>query len=222
MRPSWSSFSSVSRAISRRTPSNPESTTAPGRVVDDEVDAGEVLQGADVAALAADDPALHVVGGELDHRHGRLGRVAGGEPLHARPTGCCARGARPRAWCPPRSGGCGARTPAWPGPRSPAAAPAWPARRHAGELLQAPLGLGALPGERLALELQLGLGVGDRPLPALEQLTALGERGLQRARGGGGRHRSGGVAGEGADDVAGSTRHACVRSRPRRARCPAR
>ena len=30
MRPSWSSFSSVSRAISRRTPSKPESTTAPG------------------------------------------------------------------------------------------------------------------------------------------------------------------------------------------------
>src|SRR3954447_14235703 len=31
------------------------------RVVDDEVDAGEVLEGADVAALAADDAALHVV-----------------------------------------------------------------------------------------------------------------------------------------------------------------
>src|ERR1700744_1650040 len=30
MRPSWSSFSRVSRAISRRTPSKPESTTAPG------------------------------------------------------------------------------------------------------------------------------------------------------------------------------------------------
>ena len=36
------------------------------RVVDDEVDAGEVLEGADVAALAADDAALHVVGGQLD------------------------------------------------------------------------------------------------------------------------------------------------------------
>ena len=51
-------------------------------VVDDEVDAGEVLQRADVAALAADDAALHVVGGELDDRHGRLGGVAGGHPLH--------------------------------------------------------------------------------------------------------------------------------------------
>ena len=52
------------------------------RVVDDEVDAGEVLQRADVAALAADDAALHVVGGQLDDGHGRLGRVAGGETLH--------------------------------------------------------------------------------------------------------------------------------------------
>src|SRR5436305_1254514 len=42
------------------------------RVVDDEVDAGEMLEGANVAALAADDPALHVVGRELDERDGRL------------------------------------------------------------------------------------------------------------------------------------------------------
>ena len=41
-----------------------------------------MLEGADVAALAADDAALHVVGGELDDGHGRLGRVAGGEALH--------------------------------------------------------------------------------------------------------------------------------------------
>ena len=32
-----------------------------GRVVDDDVDAGEGLEGADVAALAADDAALHLV-----------------------------------------------------------------------------------------------------------------------------------------------------------------
>ena len=82
MRPSESSFSSVMRAISRRTPSKPDRITAFGRVVDDEVDAGEVLEGADVAALAADDAALHVVGGQLDDGHGRLGRVAGGEALH--------------------------------------------------------------------------------------------------------------------------------------------
>jgi hypothetical protein len=47
-----------------------------GRVVDDEVDAGEILEGADVPALAADDAALHVVGGQLDERDGRLGGMA--------------------------------------------------------------------------------------------------------------------------------------------------
>jgi hypothetical protein len=53
-----------------------------GRVVDDEVDAGEVLEGADVAALAADDAALHVVARELDDGDGRLGGVARRETLH--------------------------------------------------------------------------------------------------------------------------------------------
>ena len=42
------------------------------RVVDDEVDAGQVLEGADVAALAADDAALHVVRRQLDERGRRL------------------------------------------------------------------------------------------------------------------------------------------------------
>ena len=51
------------------------------RVVDDEVDAGEMLEGADVATLPPDDAALHVVGGELDHRHGRLGGVTRGDTL---------------------------------------------------------------------------------------------------------------------------------------------
>jgi hypothetical protein len=50
-------------------------------VVDDEVHAREVLEGADVAALPADDPALHVVGRELDDRDRRLGGVARGDPL---------------------------------------------------------------------------------------------------------------------------------------------
>jgi hypothetical protein len=53
-----------------------------GRVVDDEVDAGEMLEGADVAALAADDAALHVVGGELDDGDRGLGGVPRGQPLH--------------------------------------------------------------------------------------------------------------------------------------------
>ena len=52
-----------------------------GRVVDDDVDAGEVLERADVAALAADDAALEVVGGELDHRHRGLGGVPRGGAL---------------------------------------------------------------------------------------------------------------------------------------------
>ena len=47
-----------------------------GCVVDDEVDPGQVLERADVAALAADDPTLHVVGGERDDRDRRLGGVA--------------------------------------------------------------------------------------------------------------------------------------------------
>ena len=54
-----------------------------GGVVDDEVDAGEVLERADVAPLASDDPPLHVVGGELHDRDGGLGGMTGGEALHA-------------------------------------------------------------------------------------------------------------------------------------------
>ena len=60
-----------------------------GRVVHDHVDAGQVLERTDVAALAADDPPLHVVARELDDRDRGLGRVAGGDPLqrigHERP-----------------------------------------------------------------------------------------------------------------------------------------
>ena len=64
-------------------PSNDESTTAFGRVVDDEVDAGQVLERADVAALPADDPPLHVVRGKLDERHRRLGGSARRDPLQS-------------------------------------------------------------------------------------------------------------------------------------------
>ena len=52
-----------------------------GRVVDDEVDAGEVLEGADVASLAADDASLHVVRRQVDDRDGGLGDVVGGSAL---------------------------------------------------------------------------------------------------------------------------------------------
>src|SRR5215211_1187150 len=53
-------------------------------VVDDEVDAGEGLERADVAALAADDAALQLVGAQLDHGHGRLHRVTARHSLHDR------------------------------------------------------------------------------------------------------------------------------------------
>ncbi len=43
-----------------------------GRVVHDEVNAGGLLEGADVAALAADDAALHVVARQRDHGDGAL------------------------------------------------------------------------------------------------------------------------------------------------------
>ena len=52
-----------------------------GRVVDDHVHAGQVLERADVASLAADDPPLHVVGRELDQRRRRLRCVARGNAL---------------------------------------------------------------------------------------------------------------------------------------------
>ena len=75
-----------------------------GRVVDDEVDAGEVLQRADVAALAADDAALHVVGWAAG-RPRPSSRPRGWRPGAAwRRRGSSARGARRRAWSPPRSG----------------------------------------------------------------------------------------------------------------------
>ena len=53
-----------------------------GRVVDDQVDAGRLLEGADVAALAADDAALHLVARQVHHRDGVLRRVVGGDALH--------------------------------------------------------------------------------------------------------------------------------------------
>ena len=52
-----------------------------GRVVDDHVDAGALLEGADVAPFAADDPALHVVAGNVDGADGGVGGVLGGVAL---------------------------------------------------------------------------------------------------------------------------------------------
>ena len=52
-----------------------------GGVVDDEVNAGGCLQRADVAALTADNAALHVVVGQADDRHGALGHMVAGTAL---------------------------------------------------------------------------------------------------------------------------------------------
>ena len=52
-----------------------------GGVVDDEVDAGHRLERADVAALPADDAALHLLAGQVDDRHHRLGGLLRGQPL---------------------------------------------------------------------------------------------------------------------------------------------
>src|SRR4051794_1123698 len=54
------------------------------RVVDDQVDAGRLLERADVAALAADDPALHLVARQVDDAHRVLRGVVRGDPLHRR------------------------------------------------------------------------------------------------------------------------------------------
>ena len=72
------------------------------RVVDDDVDAGEVLERADVAAFAADDAALHVVGRELDDAT-RWSRRRDRPRAAASPgRGCCGRGARRCVASPPR------------------------------------------------------------------------------------------------------------------------
>ena len=103
IRPSAISRSSISRAISRRTPSKLERTTAVRRLVDDQVDAGERLDRPDVAALAADDPALHLLAGQLDQAGRRLARVRRRPAAPSRSRGCCARAGRRRASSPPRS-----------------------------------------------------------------------------------------------------------------------
>ena len=56
-----------------------------GRVVHDDVDPGRLLQRPDVPAFPTDDPALHVVAGQIHHRHRRLGDVLGGNPADGAP-----------------------------------------------------------------------------------------------------------------------------------------
>ena len=55
-----------------------------GRVVDDQIDAGEGLDRADVASLSADDPALHLVIGKRHDRNSRLCHLLGGKLLNGK------------------------------------------------------------------------------------------------------------------------------------------
>ena len=55
-----------------------------GRVVDDQVHAGVLLEGADVSPLAPDDAALHVVARQVDDRDGGLDGVVRRQPLDGR------------------------------------------------------------------------------------------------------------------------------------------
>ena len=52
------------------------------RLVDDHVDARQLLEDPDVAPVAADDPALHLIARELDEPRGGLARVARREALN--------------------------------------------------------------------------------------------------------------------------------------------
>ncbi len=82
MRPSLISLVSAMRATSRRTGSKPERTTASGVSSMIRSTPGRLLERADVAALAADDPALHLLVGQVDDGDRRLRRVIGGDALH--------------------------------------------------------------------------------------------------------------------------------------------
>ncbi len=81
MRPSWTSFSSVSRGGLAANGVEARQDDGLGRVVDDQVHPGDGLERADVPALAADDPALHVLARQREDGHGRLARLLGRDPL---------------------------------------------------------------------------------------------------------------------------------------------
>ena len=52
-----------------------------GRIVDDKIDPREVFKGPDIASLASDDPALHLVVGQRHDRHGGFAYMIGGAAL---------------------------------------------------------------------------------------------------------------------------------------------
>jgi hypothetical protein len=53
-----------------------------GRLIDDEVDPGEILEGADVAPVAPDDPPLHLIVRQLDQAGGGGAGLGPGQALH--------------------------------------------------------------------------------------------------------------------------------------------
>ena len=53
-----------------------------GRIIDHEVDTGNLLEGADVATLAANDATLEVIGRNVHGGNGNLGSVVGGTTLN--------------------------------------------------------------------------------------------------------------------------------------------
>ena len=81
MRPSAISRSMACLAISRRYGIEAGQDDRAWRVVDDQIDAGGLLERADVAPFAADDAALQVVARQIDDRHRRFDGVLGGAAL---------------------------------------------------------------------------------------------------------------------------------------------
>ena len=84
IRPSATSSSRVSRAISRRTGSKQLSSTVSGVSSMTTLTPVICSKDADVASLAPDHPALHVVGRQVHDRHHRLAGLLRGEPLDRR------------------------------------------------------------------------------------------------------------------------------------------
>ena len=151
-----------------------------GRVVDDEVDPGELLQGADVASLAADDPALHVVGRSCTTET----VVSAAWPAASRcmTTERMLRARRSASRRPPpRPAGRAARCRGAARPRARAGGSASPARRSGRRPAPARARGRASRRELLAPVLHVALAVLERAL-ALAELAEPGARAPPRGR----------------------------------------
>src|ERR1019366_9448003 len=157
-----------------------------GRVVDYEVDSGQVLERADVATFPTDDPALHVVGGKLHHGPRRFGGVGCGESLHAH---------REDVADPPFGLALGLLLNLADATRGIVLGLIFdlleqqllgPGARHAGQAFELVLDLEASLAQHLAFSLQLRftlaeriLAARDRVLASIQARVALGDSGLQ-------------------------------------------